>query len=66
MITCNLTCVNLQSMQILLESDKDRDITGDFMPNLIYVSRQKDSSSPHHFKAGALNALVNLSAEYFH
>ncbi|GMQ05846.1 hypothetical protein CsSME_00050692 [Camellia sinensis var. sinensis] len=31
------------------------------MPNLIYVSRHKSKTSPHHFKAGALNALVRVS-----
>lgn len=28
------------------------------MPLLVYVSREKRRASPHHFKAGALNALV--------
>lgn len=45
-------------MQMLLQSNKDKDITGHVMPNLIYVSREKRPKSPHHFKAGALNALV--------
>uniref|UniRef100_A0A2N9FEB8 Cellulose synthase-like protein G3 n=1 Tax=Fagus sylvatica TaxID=28930 RepID=A0A2N9FEB8_FAGSY len=44
-------------IQILLESDKDKDMTGNVMPNLIYVSREKSRTSPHHFKAGALNVL---------
>jgi hypothetical protein len=30
------------------------------MPNLIYVSREKSRTSPHHFKAGALNVLVRF------
>ncbi|KAF7137451.1 hypothetical protein RHSIM_Rhsim07G0081100 [Rhododendron simsii] len=47
---------------VLLEIGKDRDITGQSMPNLIYVSRQKSRTSPHHFKAGALNVLVRVSA----
>lgn len=47
-------------MQVLLESGKHEDISGNSMPNLIYVSRQKSTTSPHHFKAGALNALVSF------
>jgi hypothetical protein len=30
------------------------------MPTLIYVSREKSKTSPHHFKAGALNVLVSI------
>ncbi|CAN1779048.1 Cellulose synthase-like protein G3 [Linum perenne] len=43
-------------------SGKDKDVDEQTMPNLIYVSRQKSSSSPHHFKAGALNVLLRVSA----
>ncbi|XP_077212536.1 cellulose synthase-like protein G3 isoform X2 [Tasmannia lanceolata] len=50
-------------IQVLLESSKDRDVTGYELPNLVYLSREKSKSSPHHFKAGALNALVRVSAE---
>ncbi|KDP25268.1 hypothetical protein JCGZ_20424 [Jatropha curcas] len=49
-------------IQVLLDNSKNRDITGLQMPNLIYVSRQKSKTSPHHFKAGALNVLVRVSA----
>ncbi|CAL5442742.1 unnamed protein product [Camellia sinensis] len=49
-------------IQVLLEIGRDKDITGESMPNLIYVSRHKSKTSPHHFKAGALNALVRVSA----
>jgi hypothetical protein len=38
------------------EDDNDGDAT---MPSLVYVSREKRRSSPHHFKAGALNVLVS-------
>ncbi|KAK4343989.1 hypothetical protein RND71_037083 [Anisodus tanguticus] len=48
-------------IQVLLESDKDKDIKGYSIPNLIYVSREKSSTSLHHFKAGALNALLRVS-----
>lgn len=46
-------------IQILLNSNHDLDVVGQSMPNLIYVSRQKSKTTPHHFKAGALNALVS-------
>ncbi|KAF5190021.1 Cellulose synthase-like protein g3 [Thalictrum thalictroides] len=49
-------------IQVLLESEKDKDITGHGMPNLVYVSREKSRASPHHFKAGALNVLLRVSA----
>ncbi|XP_057966797.1 cellulose synthase-like protein G3 [Malania oleifera] len=49
-------------IQVLLESEKDEDDRGQMMPNLIYVSRQKSRNSPHHFKAGALNVLLRVSA----
>ena len=32
------------------------------MPLLVYVSREKRRASPHHFKAGALNALLRVSS----
>ncbi|XP_011091168.1 cellulose synthase-like protein E1 [Sesamum indicum] len=32
------------------------------MPILAYVAREKRPSRPHHFKAGALNALIRVSA----
>ena len=31
----------------------------DGLPHLIYVSREKCPKYPHHYKAGALNVLVN-------
>ncbi|KAJ6347278.1 hypothetical protein OIU76_003880 [Salix suchowensis] len=48
-------------IQVLLDASKDKDIAGYLMPNLIYVSREKSKASPHHFKAGALNALLRVS-----
>ncbi|KAG1346416.1 putative Cellulose synthase-like protein G2 [Cocos nucifera] len=53
---------NSDNMKVLLESSKDKDIMGNALPNLIYVSREKNINSPHHFKAGALNALVRVSS----
>ena len=50
-------------MEILLqviqdESQNATDTNQANMPLLVYVSREKSTSSPHHFKAGALNVLV--------
>ncbi|CAI0441708.1 unnamed protein product [Linum tenue] len=45
-------------IQVLLDSKNDKDVDGHVMPNLIYVSREKSSTSQHHFKAGALNVLI--------
>ncbi|KAL6280626.1 hypothetical protein ACE6H2_017507 [Prunus campanulata] len=50
------------SQVIILDKSKDKDITAHSMPNLIYVSREKRRTSPHQFKAGALNALLRVSA----
>ncbi|CAL8157698.1 unnamed protein product [Prunus armeniaca] len=47
---------------IILDNSKYKDITAHSMPNLIYVSREKCRTSPHHFKVGALNALLRVSA----
>lgn len=47
-------------IQVLLNSKKDVDNSGEAMPNLVYISREKSKSSPHHFKAGALNTLVRI------
>ncbi|KAK3024191.1 hypothetical protein RJ639_043768 [Escallonia herrerae] len=48
--------------KVLLNKGKDEDNAGHAMPNLVYVSRQKSRTSPHRFKAGALNALLRVSA----
>lgn len=44
--------------QVLLDSTEDLDVSGEYLPSLVYVSREKRKGSPHNFKAGALNALV--------
>ncbi|KAJ8768381.1 hypothetical protein K2173_021534 [Erythroxylum novogranatense] len=49
-------------IQVLLDNTADSDMVGQFMPNLVYVSREKSKSWHHHFKAGALNALLRVSA----
>ncbi|XP_039068125.1 cellulose synthase-like protein G1 [Hibiscus syriacus] len=47
-------------IQVLLDSRHNKGITGHFLPNHIYVSRQKRKTSPHHYKVGALNVLVSI------
>ncbi|WOL03032.1 hypothetical protein Cni_G11752 [Canna indica] len=49
-------------IKVLLESSKDSDITGNALPNLVYISREKSPASHHHFKAGALNVLTRVSS----
>ncbi|XP_071740835.1 cellulose synthase-like protein G3 [Rutidosis leptorrhynchoides] len=48
-------------IQVLIESAKEKDNRGHVIPNLVYVSRQKNKNTPHHFKAGALNSLLRVS-----
>ncbi|KAG9448222.1 hypothetical protein H6P81_014350 [Aristolochia fimbriata] len=48
-------------LQVLLESKKEMDVTGSYLPNLVYVSREKRKSTHHNFKAGALNVLLRVS-----
>ncbi|KAI0493544.1 hypothetical protein KFK09_023662 [Dendrobium nobile] len=50
-----------EEMKVLLESKKDKDITGYPLPSLVYISREKHPASPHNFKAGALNTLLRVS-----
>ncbi|XP_010274111.1 PREDICTED: cellulose synthase-like protein E6 isoform X1 [Nelumbo nucifera] len=48
---------------VLLQGNgKDVDVEGKPMPTLVYVSREKRSGHPHHYKAGALNALNRVSS----
>ncbi|KAI3690208.1 hypothetical protein L2E82_48184 [Cichorium intybus] len=49
-------------VEILLESNEDIDITGHPLPNLIYVSREKNENVHHNFKGGALNTTIRVSA----
>ncbi|KAK9122020.1 hypothetical protein Syun_019637 [Stephania yunnanensis] len=49
-------------IEVLLDNGEDKDITGYKMPNLVYIAREKNKSSAHHFKAGALNVLTRVSA----
>ncbi|OVA02460.1 Cellulose synthase [Macleaya cordata] len=43
-----------------VESDKEES-ESELPPLLVYVSREKRPSHPHHFKAGALNVLLRVS-----
>ncbi|XP_025619735.1 cellulose synthase-like protein G2 isoform X1 [Arachis hypogaea] len=47
--------------QVIQEDSRD-EIEPVNLPSLVYVSREKKPSHPHHFKAGALNALYRISA----
>lgn len=57
----------MERMQIITanKEDGDDEETEEEMPALVYVAREKRRSWPHHFKAGALNALV-IECFYFH
>lgn len=46
----------------VMQEDIIDDVDNVKMPQLVYVSRERKSSSPHHFKAGALNVLLRVSA----
>nr|GLL23015.1 cellulose synthase-like protein H1 [Ipomoea trifida] len=41
--------------------NKEIAASGDSVPHLIYVSREKHPKHPHHFKAGAMNVLTRVS-----
>ncbi|CAN6318864.1 unnamed protein product [Urochloa humidicola] len=47
---------------ITTDDDDEEEQEETRMPLLVYVSREKRRASPHHFKAGALNALLRASA----
>ncbi|CAI9771412.1 unnamed protein product [Fraxinus pennsylvanica] len=49
-------------IQVFLGHNGVRDIEGNELPRLIYVSREKRPGFEHHKKAGAMNALVRVSA----
>ncbi|GLT42236.1 hypothetical protein SLA2020_162490 [Shorea laevis] len=46
----------------VIEDNPPRNESPTKMPLLVYVSRGKTPSHPHHFKAGALNVLLRVSA----
>ncbi|KAK4745870.1 hypothetical protein SAY87_012182 [Trapa incisa] len=49
-------------IQVYLGSEGALDVEGKELPRLVYVSREKRPSYQHHKKAGAMNALVRVSA----
>ncbi|XP_031093607.1 cellulose synthase A catalytic subunit 2 [UDP-forming]-like isoform X2 [Ipomoea triloba] len=49
-------------IQVFLGQEGVRDIEGNELPRLVYVSREKRPGFNHHKKAGAMNALVRVSA----
>ncbi|XP_057549725.1 cellulose synthase A catalytic subunit 4 [UDP-forming] [Amaranthus tricolor] len=49
-------------IQVYLGSEGALDVEGKELPKLVYVSREKRPGYNHHKKAGAMNALVRVSA----
>ncbi|KAI3847701.1 hypothetical protein MKW92_038288 [Papaver armeniacum] len=49
-------------IQVFLGHSGAHDIDGNELPRLVYVSREKRPGYTHHKKAGAMNALVRVSA----
>ncbi|KAH7520772.1 cellulose synthase A catalytic subunit 2 [UDP-forming] [Ziziphus jujuba] len=49
-------------IQVFLGNNGVRDVEGNELPRLVYVSREKRPGFEHHKKAGAMNALVRVSA----
>ncbi|KAG9139407.1 hypothetical protein Leryth_017334 [Lithospermum erythrorhizon] len=49
-------------IQVFLGENGPHDVEGNELPRLVYVSREKRPGYEHHKKAGAMNALVRVSA----
>nr|AFZ78561.1 cellulose synthase [Populus tomentosa] len=49
-------------IQVFLGHNGVHDVEGNELPRLVYVSREKRPGFDHHKKAGAMNALVRVSA----
>lgn len=49
-------------IQVFLGNNGVRDVEGNELPRLVYVSREKRPGFDHHKKAGAMNALIRVSA----
>ncbi|KAI3733088.1 hypothetical protein L1987_64306 [Smallanthus sonchifolius] len=47
-------------IQVFLGNNGVRDVEGNELPRLVYVSREKRPGFDHHKKAGAMNALINM------
>lgn len=52
-------------LQILINGTdpEARDVAGCKLPTLVYLAREKRPEHFHHFKAGAMNALIRVSSE---
>ncbi|XP_004495306.1 cellulose synthase-like protein E1 [Cicer arietinum] len=59
--TNGVTGQNHPSIVEVIEENGSGEIEQVKLPLLVYVSREKKPSHPHHFKAGALNALYRVS-----
>ncbi|OMP04213.1 Cellulose synthase [Corchorus olitorius] len=62
----NVTKQNHQPIVQFIIDGRDKnavDSVGCRLPTLVYISREKRPDSPHHFKAGAMNALIRVSSE---
>lgn len=51
----------LPCLQVFLGHDGLRDVDGNELPRLVYVSREKRPGFEHHKKAGAMNSIVNIN-----
>ncbi|XP_022975402.1 cellulose synthase-like protein E6 [Cucurbita maxima] len=61
-----VTKQNHQSIVKIIIGGKNHDnvdIDGCVLPKLVYMAREKRPQQPHHFKAGAMNALIRVSSE---
>ncbi|KAI4307853.1 hypothetical protein L6164_030988 [Bauhinia variegata] len=55
-----------QSIVEIIIDGRDRNAVADDgfqLPTLVYMAREKHPNHPHHFKAGAMNALIRVSSE---
>lgn len=52
-------------LQVFLGQNGVRDLEGNELPRLVYVSREKRPGFDHHKKAGAMNSLVSLSLSIY-
>lgn len=60
--TTGVTGQNHPSTIEVIQENSSGEIEQVKLPLLVYVSREKKASHPHHFKAGALNVLYRVSA----
>ncbi|XP_050215649.1 cellulose synthase-like protein E6 isoform X2 [Mercurialis annua] len=61
----NVTKKDHQAIVQIVVDGRDEtnvDNNGCQMPTLVYLAREKNSQYPHHFKAGAMNALIRVSS----